>query len=168
MPKRLIVAIRAVAIASFMALGGTAFAGPPSSHYVNGRYGYGVDIPAGFRPVQEADNSDGGVSRSVDGQSQLSLWGANLLLDPLSTDVKARIDSATEEGWEMSYVKVTNRWASWSGARNGRIFYARAIILCHDDQAGFFQLEYPSEKVDEFDPIVKALVKSFDKADCAQ
>jgi hypothetical protein len=132
------------------------------------RYGYAVDIPAGFGAVREADNSDGGVSTSTDKQSQLAVWGANLLLDPLSADVKGRIESATQEGWEVSYRKVTDRWASWSGERNDRIFYARAIILCHDDQAGFFQLEYPSEKRDEFDGIVKGLVRSFAMTDCPQ
>ena len=156
------------ALAALLALAGAALAAAAPLHYVNVRYGYAVDIPAGFGPVREADNSDGGISRSADGQSQLAVWGANLLLDPLSTDVQGRIDSASQDGWEISYRKVTDRWASWSGERNGRIFYARAIILCHDDQAGFFQLEYPSEKSDEFDAVVKGLVKSFVKTDCPQ
>src|SRR5262245_16365391 len=116
------------ALAAVLALAGAALAAKAPLHYVNDRYGYAVDIPAGFGPGREADNSDGGVSKSADRQSELKLWGANLLLDPLSTDVKGRIESATQEGWEISYRKVTDRWASWSGERNGRIFYARAIL----------------------------------------
>jgi hypothetical protein len=155
-----------IALAALLAIAGAALAAAGSSHYVNARYGYAVDIPAGFGPVREADNSDGGVAKSLDGQSVLRLWGANLLLDPLSTDVKGRIDSAGQEGWQITYHKVNNHWASWSGTREGRIFYARAVILCHDDQAGFFQLEYPADKRDEFDPVVKGLLKSFKSADC--
>ena len=157
-----------VTLAACLAIAGAALAAAAASHYVNVRYGYAVDIPAGFGPVREADNSDGGVSKSLDGQSVLRMWGANLLLDPLSTDVKGRIDSASQEGWQITYRKVNNRWASWSGEREGRIFYARAIILCHDDQAGFFQLEYPLDKRDELDPVVKGLVKSFKSTDCVQ
>ena len=157
-----------VALAALLALAGAALAAAAPLHYVNVRYGYAVDLPSGFGRVREADNSDGGVSTSADRQSELRLWGANLLLDPLSTDVRGRIDSASQEGWEISYQKVNNRWASWSGERNGRIFYARAILLCHDDEAGFFKLEYPSEKRDEFDPVVNGLVKSFTRTECEQ
>jgi hypothetical protein len=155
-----------LATLAMIALVGAAFPAESWGRYINARYGYGVDIPAGFSPVHEADNGDGGVSRSADGQSQLSVWGANLLLDPLSTDVKSRIESAAGEGWKVSYKKVTDRWASWSGERDGRIFYARAIILCHDDQAGFFQLEYPAELREDFDAIVKRLVKGFKPTEC--
>ena len=62
-----------------VALVGAAFPAESWGRYINARYGYGVDIPAGFSPVHEADNGDGGVSRSADRQSQLSVWGANLL-----------------------------------------------------------------------------------------
>jgi hypothetical protein len=157
-----------VTLAALLAIAGAALAAAAASHYVNARYGYAVDIPAGFGPVHEADNSDGGISKSLDGQSELRVWGANLLLDPLSSDVKGRIDSAGQEGWQITYRKVTDHWASWSGAREGRIFYARAILLCHDDQAGFFQIEYPDDKHDELDPVVKGLVKSFKSTDCVQ
>src|SRR6478672_5248928 len=97
------------ALVALLALAGAAAA---PARYINARYGYAVDLPAGFGPVREADNSDGGLSKSADGQSQLAVWGANLLLDPLSADVQGRIDSASQEGWEISYRKVTARWAS--------------------------------------------------------
>src|SRR5262245_46688328 len=100
------------ALAALLALAGGALAAAASSHYVNARYGYAVDVPAGFGRVREADNSDGGVSTSADRQSTLRLWGANLLLDPLSTDVQGRIEDAIEQGWQISYRKVTDRWAS--------------------------------------------------------
>lgn len=153
---------------AILALTGAAVAAGNPIHYVNDRYGYQLDLPDGFGPVREADNGDGGVSRSSDGQSQLSVWGANLLLDPLSGDVAQRIEGMQQEEWEITYRKVTGRWASWSGERNGRIFYSRAILLCHEDQAGYFQLEYPAERREEFDPVVSRLVKSLSKADCAQ
>jgi hypothetical protein len=159
--RRAVLSVLAVIALTTVALSAEAW-----GRYINARYGYGVDIPAGFSPVNEADNGDGGVSRSNDGRSQLSVWGANLLLDPLSTDVQDRVEGAVREGWDVSYKKITDRWANWSGERDGRIFYARAIILCHDDQAGFFQLEYPAELREDFDAIVKRLVKGLKPADC--
>jgi hypothetical protein len=77
------------------------------------------------------------------------------------------MDSAVEEGWEVSYQKMTGQAASWSGERDGRIFYARGIILCHDDQAGFFRVEYPAAEREAFDPVVGRLVKNFKPAECS-
>jgi hypothetical protein len=155
-----------LAAVALIALATAALSAEAWGRYINARYGFGVDIPAGFSPVHEADNGDGGVSRSADRQSQLSVWGANLLLEPLSSDVRGRVESAMQEGWEVSYKKITNRWASWSGERSGRIFYARAILLCHDDQAGFFRIEYPAALREDFDAIVKRLAKGFKPTEC--
>ena len=104
--------------------------------------------------MREADNSDGGISRSADGQSEIAVWGANLLMVSLSSDMQSRIQSARDEGWTIAYRKVTGKRANWSGAKDGRIFYARAILLCHDDEAGYFRLEYPETERDAFDPVI--------------
>lgn len=145
---------------------GASFAAEQWGRYVNARYGYGVDVPPGFSKVREADNGDGGTSRSADGQSQLAVWGSNLLMESLSSDVVDRIESAEQDDWQVSYRKVTDRWASWSGERAGRIFYARAVLLCHDDQAGFFQIEYPADQREAFDAAVNKMVKGFKATDC--
>ena len=165
---RLSIYVCAVAVASLVALAGAAFAAGAAIHYVNVRYGYQLDLPDGFGPVREAVNADGGVSQAADGQSKISAWGGNLLLASLSGDVAGRIDSMQREEWQITYRKIAGRWAAWSGERDGRIFYARAILLCHDDQAGFLQIEYPAERREEFDPVVSKLVKSFSKTDCPQ
>lgn len=159
--------IRRVALSILFAAAclGTALAAV-GLHYVNTRYGYAIDLPPGFSPVREADNSDGGTSRSGDGQSQLAVWGGNLLVESLSSDVQSRIAGAEQDGWEIGYRKVTGKWASWSGAKDGRIFYARAILLCHDDEAGYFQLDYPEDAKDAFDPVVRQLLKDFRPTDC--
>ena len=49
------------------------------------------------------------------------------------------MQSAQDEGWTIAYQKVTGKRANWSGEKDGRIFYARAILLCHDDEAGYFR-----------------------------
>ena len=112
-------------------------------HYVNARYGYAIDLPPGFSAVREAGNGDGGTSRFDDGQAEIAVWGANLLIESLSSDVQSRIQSAQDEGWTIAYKKVTSKQANWSGEKDGRIFYARAILLCHDDEAGYLPSRIP-------------------------
>lgn len=146
---------------------GTALAAEQWGRYINPRYGYGVDIPPGFSKVREAENGDGGTSRSADGQATLLVWGANLLVSSLSDDVGDRIESARLDGWNVTYTRVTDQRSSWSGERDGRIFYTRAILLCHDDEAGYVQIEYPAEQRETFDPIINRLVKGFRPTDCS-
>jgi hypothetical protein len=132
-------------------------------HYVNQRFGYSIDIPPEFSAIREADNGDGGTSRSDDKLSELAVWGSNLVERDLSGDFAARLAAAEADGWQVSYRRETATWASWSGSQQGRLFYARAIALC-DDQAAYFLLEYPRARKKSFDPIVQRLVKSLKNA----
>lgn len=151
----------AVALALF-ALAAQAVAAGWGS-YGNARFGYVVDIPPGFSAVAESDNSDGGVSRSGDGASQLAVWGSNLTEGSLAQDFAARLAATKEEGWTISYKRETPRWASWSGSLQGRIFYAHARRLC-GDQVAYFLIEYPKASKKSFDPVIGRLVKSLKNA----
>ena len=142
-----------------------AFADDAKLHYVNVWYGYAIDLPAGFSAVKESDNGDGGVSYSPDRKSRLAVWGANTMINSFQSDINDRISSAQDEGWAITYNKVTSNWASWSGTKDDRIFYSRAIRLCGDG-AGYFDLRYPQEAKDAFDPVVTSLIKSFKRTSC--
>ena len=131
------------------------------AHYVNVRYGYAIDLPPGFTPVAKPTTATAASAASADGQSEIAVWGANLLMESLSSDVQSRMQSAQDEGWTIAYRKVTSKRANWSGEKDGRIFYARAILLCHDDEAGYFRLEYPEAARDAFDPVITQLLKDF-------
>lgn len=150
-----------------IAVAGAALGAEVWGRYVNARYGYGIDLPPGFSEIQEAGNGDGGTSRSADGKAGLAVWGSNLLFDGLAADVQDRIESDVNDEWDVSYQRVNNKAASWSGERDGRIFYARAVLLCHDDEAGYFRIEYPSEDRDAYDGIIKRLVREFSGTDCS-
>lgn len=149
---------RAAVFAIWLALGGSAIAAGWDS-YGNARFGYSIDIPPGFSAVAESDNSDGGISQSEDRLSQLAVWGANLVEGSFSDDFAQRLESARADGWTINYRRETARWASWSGAVDGRIFYARAIKLC-DDQAAYFLIEYPKARKASYDKVIGRLVKS--------
>src|SRR4051812_47136010 len=91
-------------------------------HYVNVWYRYAIDLPPGFSAVAESSNGDGGFSYSPDRKSKLAVWGANTVIDSFSSDIEDRIRSAQDDGWAIGYSKVTSKWASWSGTKDGRIF----------------------------------------------
>jgi hypothetical protein len=127
--------------------------------YANVRFAYAIDIPPGFSGVAEAENSDGGVSASADGSADLRVWGGYLVDRDFKSDIAARVQSDTSEGWVISYDRRTGSNASWSGAKGSRVFYARSIKGC-DDAAIHFRLEYDRADLDAYHDIVGRLVKS--------
>ena len=130
--------------------------------YVNGRFGYAVEIPPGFSLVNEADNGDG---RSyANGSATLAVWGNYLAAGPFEDDVADRRATYKREGWDLSYDRQTAGWASLSGTRGDRILYHRTIRLC-DDAAASFVLEYPVSMKAEISPLVGKLVKSLHPAE---
>ncbi|CAN7357421.1 hypothetical protein [Rhizobium sp. LjRoot254] len=129
------------------------------SRYHNPRFSYAIDVPPGFSDVSEAQNSDGGVSNSADGKAELRVWGGYLVDRSFKSDVEERIQSDSSDDWDISYNRRTANTASWSGRKNGRVFYARAMTGC-DDAAIYFRLEYEHSQLKAYDAIVSRLVKS--------
>lgn len=152
----------------FGAMAGAAFAAE-RSHYENARFGYMIDIPAGFSGSGEASNGDGQVFRSTDGTQLLRVYGGNLLEQDFESSVQAAMGYAEEAGWSLSYQRVTPSWASYSGIRNGQVLYARAIPLCDRQQFAAFELEYPEAEIDVMREAVDRLIttlKATDGASC--
>ncbi|MEP9387170.1 hypothetical protein [Mesorhizobium sp. KR9-304] len=128
--------------------------------YGNARFGYWIDIPPGFSAITEAENGDGGTSKSEDGKVDLSVWGSHITEGDFAAEIWNRIELSNANGWKITYQKKTDEWASWSGTKGNRIMYQRAIALC-DSQAAFFLLEYDHAEVAALDPMVERLVESF-------
>ena len=129
------------------------------TRYVNVRFGYGVDVPPGFSAIREAENSDGGTATAADGHAVLSAWGTNLLDQSFVSEVGSRLSGDAGDGWAIGYKLVAAKGASWSGAKGGRIFYARAIPKCRD-RAAFMRIEYDASAKAAFDPVVSRLARS--------
>lgn len=149
-----------------LAMTGLASAADGWGRYVNPRYGYAIGVPPGFSPVREADNGDGGVSRSKQGGAVLMVWGASLLVQSFAADVDDRIESLSADGWDITYRSIKGKAASWSATRDERIIYARGQKGC-EGEAAYFQVEYDAALKEDFDPVIKKLVKSFvPRQDC--
>ena len=130
--------------------------------YVNARFGFAVEIPPGFMLLNEADNGDG---RSyARGAATLAVWGHYLTEGDFKVEVAGRRETYRREGWDISYDRETNGWASLSGTRGNTIFYHRVIRLC-DDAVSSFVLEFPKASKPEYSPIVSKLVKTLRPAE---
>jgi hypothetical protein len=129
------------------------------SNYVNARYAYAIDIPPGFAAIAEAGNGDGGTAQSSDGRAKLSVWGGYMMADSFAAEIAPRIEQDRQEGWNVTYDRHAEDWASWSGSRDIRIFYQRSLLGC-EGAAIHFRLEYDAGQRKAYDPIVARLVKS--------
>jgi hypothetical protein len=133
--------------------------------YANARFNYQVEIPPGFSSIAEAENGDGGTSQSSDDRSELRVWGGYLTEGSFGDEVTWRIDGDIKEGWQVPYRKVRPDWASWSGKKQGRIFYQRTVAACEGASASF-RIEYDATQAKAFDGIVARLVKSLRAGHC--
>jgi len=128
--------------------------------YANARFGYAIGVPPGFSGEGEADNGDGQMFNSDDGTQLLRVYGGNVIEDSFEAAVGDLMVYARDDGWALSYKRVTPSWASWSGSRNGVVLYARMIALCSGTQYAAFELEYPERDLQAMNPVVERLVGS--------
>lgn len=130
------------------------------ARYENARFGYAIDVPADFAGQGESANGDGQVFRAGDGTQKLSVWGGRIIEGSFESAVLAAIGFAGEDGWTISYERVTPSWASFSGTRNGIILYARTIALCEGAQYATYWLEYPERDQRRLEPVIGRLSAS--------
>jgi hypothetical protein len=128
------------------------------SHYENARFGYGIDVPAGFVAQGEADNGDGQMFKTP--TARLSVFGGNVMERDFESEVVARERFAEQDSWSITYAMSTPDRASFSGRRGARIVYARMIALCGGTQFAMFEMEYSRADLQQFDPVVERLTAS--------
>ncbi|WP_026618635.1 hypothetical protein [Ensifer sp. WSM1721] len=127
--------------------------------YANPRFGYTVDIPPGFELRQEPDNGDGASFLSDDNGATLMVFGTHPPDGDFETDVAERIGYEKQDDWRIIFSRITPAWASFSGARDNDIFYARAIALC-DGSAAYFRLQYRKSKLTSFDGVISRMAEA--------
>lgn len=125
--------------------------------YDNARFGYAVAVPPDFLWEPEADNGDGRVFRSPRGTQVLRVYGGNVLDPSFEDAVRSAMAGLRDQGWVLSYERVTPSWASYSGRRHGIILYARAIALCAGTQHASYEFEYPERDLRQVEPWIERL-----------
>ena len=123
---------------------------------------FAFDVPPGFALKKTADDGKGAIFEAQSG-ADLAVWGKSVPRRNFKATVQAELNADEAEGWEITYRRMTPAWASYSGIKDGRIRYVRAIAVCND-RVGMFQLDYDVENKVPYDPIVVRMVRSL-KAD---
>lgn len=136
-----------------------ALAADDWTRYSNPRFGYSAAVPPGFTRQQDADNGDGATFRSDDGRSELLIYGTMIEDGEFAGAARKRIDRDRADGWTITYDKVTEGWASYSGSRTADVLYVRGIALC-DGNTAYFHLRYPRDALKTFNGVIGRMVKS--------
>jgi len=131
--------------------------------YGNARFGFFVDVPKQFTQMDPPpENGDGAVYHTADKSAELRASGGWIMGDNFAADVTESKGYDTSDGWKISYEStVSADAASWSGSKDGRIFYERMITSCKGQAKADYRLEYPQADQAKYDSVVKALNASF-------
>ena len=130
------------------------------------RFGFIFDLPPGFNFVNslKEEGAEGAVFRHPDGDI-LAVWGVDLDQRDFLASIKDQMQQDEGEGWNITYKRVTPKWAAYSGVKEGLIRYVKAITVC-DDRAAFFLMDYDRNQKIEYDPIVTQMEKSMKRERC--
>jgi hypothetical protein len=142
------------------------------THVESKRYGFAVDIPAGFAErAAESDNGDGVTFTSPDGTAELRVWGSELGDLSLRQDSSRRRKAEQADGWRISFSPIKRGWYVYSGTKDNRIVYLKAVSSCKGALALYFRIEYPRPEKLNYDAMVTRLSHSLragPAADCPE
>jgi hypothetical protein len=125
---------------------------------------FSFEVPPGFDLAQNAEGGQGATFGRKDGSS-LAVWGADLPKPKFRAQIDSQMKQDEENGWHLTYRRVTSNWASYSGIKDGKIRYFRAIALC-GNKAAAFRLDYDRREKIAFDPIVVRMVRTLKAEGC--
>ena len=95
----------------------------------------------------------------------LTVWGDKLPGSEFEAKIKAQLNKDESAGWDISYRRIMPTWASYSGIKDDKIRYFRAIAICNG-RVAVFQLDYDRANKVAFDPVVTRMVKSLKAEGC--
>ncbi|MEQ1956085.1 hypothetical protein [Mesorhizobium sp. CN2-181] len=98
-------------------------------------------------------------------EASLVVRGDHFLGGNFKQRVEALIADDGRHGWKVTYRRLTDSWASYSGIKGGMIRYVRVIVTC-DDSVGVFAMDYSQTQKLPYDPVVFRMVKSLASEGC--
>ena len=125
--------------------------------YANQRFGYAIEMPAGFQQKSTSDNGDGATFVSNDGAAELAVWGGYNIEESSARRVRWTIQDMGP-GAKIALKTVKSDWYVLSWLDNGIIYYEKMIfsseIVCG------FRLSYSLSQKQSYDAIVVHLEKT--------
>ena len=104
--------------------------------------GFVFEVPPDFRLAERAADGQSATFEGPDG-ALLEVWSAGP--SDLNSVAEKQISEGERDGWRFTYRRLTPKWASFSGVKEGRIRYFRAIAAC-GDRVALFLLDYSQVK----------------------
>jgi hypothetical protein len=131
------------------------------SHFESARFGFSIDVPAGFQQsAAPPANGDGARFSSPDGLAELLIWGRNLT-ESFTRDAATRKRAEQDDGWRITYSPVKRGlYYVLSGIKDDRIVYLKAVSACRGKLALYFRIEYPRSEKIQYDAMVTRLSHS--------
>lgn len=154
------------ALGLFLALLSTPALAQAPLHYVNGRFDFSVDIPAGFAPHEPPENDDGRRFDSREGGATITASAIrNEVPDTMASFMALSSDACLDR--RPSYLDVHADWAVLSClTSDGRTLYQRSALRGPAGDAVFttLRMTYPSSDHDRWDAVAVAVARSMKPA----
>lgn len=131
------------------------------SRYRNERFGFAVDVPSAFTPVDPpSDNGDGRIFRSADGAELrvFGSYGATTVAQDFTAYKALVLNQLRQGGVNVTYRAQGNDWFAASGTKGGDIVYMKMVDGCGATHEAW--LTYPVALRASYDPLVSRVARS--------
>lgn len=139
--------------------------------YENSRFGTIADVPLyGFSPLPPPSNGDGQRWLSMDGKSEIGVYGSYVSSIGTWDEYKAfRLNALESDGADVTYSAKGPDWFIYSGVADHEIFYIKVLIStdCGIEIANNLYATYPEDQKAAFDPIIARMSKSLAPGHCS-
>ena len=142
----------------------TPLAAVAQPHYLNPRYGFSVDLPAGFKAMAPPENGDGQAYESSDKKGKITVYGSNNISEDSLQAAEAAHQSACPS--KISYRARGKNWFVHSWSSGARISYLKCFI--GKGATNSMLVEYPKAQAGAYDGVVKKLESTFKPGDLSQ
>lgn len=123
-------------------------------HYINARFAYSVDYPAGFLQAQpEADNGDGRAFTG--GGAEARVWGSNYVQSPATIAAQIQADCGSAR---PAYRLVRADLVAMSCIAGGQVIYQKTLIV--RGRTISLRVAYPASQRRIWDRMVTAMALS--------
>lgn len=158
-PRRVLLAVVILSVSAGMA---AAQGWRETATYRNARHGFQLTYPSEhFTPQEPADNADGRVWVSRDGNARL-LAGALPNADGMNLrDYRDFLLKQSYAGAAVDYSPVRDNWFVLSGTRAGTIFYERVTFACNGRVILSWAMLYPEAERSLYDRVVEQVARSY-------
>ena len=134
--------------------------------YVDEQYAFSIDLPVGMfeRPLDET--AAGLKLQEIGGEGQIEIFGWDNLDNQSPGELLDALEQAQRLG-EVTYRANGNSWFVLSGYFTAEdapdeplVFYTKVMFSRDRSRIAAFEISYPADELDRFDPIVTRLSRS--------